>query len=70
VAAPVVEDPIDDLGLRNEGDDAHLMTAAGAAQRVDLEDAPQQPPGGQRPQTLAIPIPPRTYPPQPARNNG
>ena len=36
------EDPVDHLGLGNEGDDAHLVSAPGTPERVDLKDPAQQ----------------------------
>ncbi len=36
------EDSVDHSGLGNEGDDAHLVSAAGTPERVDLKDPAQQ----------------------------
>ena len=41
-AAQVGENPVDHSGLSNEGDDAHLVSAAGTPERVDLKDPAQQ----------------------------
>lgn len=41
-ASQVVEDTIDRRGLDDEGDDAHLLAAAGTGERVHLEEASQQ----------------------------
>ncbi|NIM47735.1 MAG: hypothetical protein GTN78_07035 [Gemmatimonadales bacterium] len=41
-AARVVEDLSDHRGLGNEAHDAHRLTAAGAAERVDFEAAAQR----------------------------
>jgi hypothetical protein len=38
----VLEDAVDHMGLGNECDDAHLVSAPGTLERVDLEDAPQR----------------------------
>jgi hypothetical protein len=38
-ASKVVEDAVDHLGLRDEGDDAHGLPAAGTFQRLNLENA-------------------------------
>lgn len=38
----MVEDALDDLGLRDEADDAHGVGACGADEGIDLVDAPQE----------------------------
>jgi hypothetical protein len=38
-AAQVLEDGAADIGVEDEGDDAHCGAAAQAAERIDLEDA-------------------------------
>ncbi len=39
VAVPQLgENPVDHSGLGNEGDDAHLVSAPGTPERVDLKD--------------------------------
>ena len=41
-SAEVVEDAVDECGLRNEADHAHLAAAAGTHEGVDLVDAADQ----------------------------
>jgi hypothetical protein len=41
-AANVLEDPVDHCALSNEGDDPHVASAGGAAERIDLEQLPEE----------------------------
>src|SRR5206468_11151945 len=65
----VVDDAVDHRELRNEGHDAHCVSAPGTSQRVDLEDPAQQlrPNGGGLGRARAGPRPPGPRPPGPAR---
>ena len=41
-AAQVIENPVDQLGVCDEGDYPHCFAAAGTLERIDLEDTAQQ----------------------------
>ena len=41
---PMVEDPVHDAGVGEDGDDDHLHLTPGTQERIDLEDAAGWPP--------------------------